>query len=162
MFGWCLLFMLVITVLGRWYWKMYALKLSDVNARLFQVEELLLEVCSLIEEGSGKETLLPVEETTEFLAVEEISPTVEAPAEAEIELQEAELPKADTAPPTQSKSGTRDPKGKKGGKVDQQKLSEWNQQIIELYEKGHSVQEIARQIEKGQGEVQLVVDLYLQ
>ncbi|HBR29332.1 MAG TPA: hypothetical protein DD789_07820 [Firmicutes bacterium] len=152
MFGWCLLFMLVIIVLGRRAWKKYALKLAELNSRLSQVEELLLEVCSLVEEESGEEMLLPVVETAQLPAAELPKADSEQLAQAEL-LPPAALP---------SDQGTKHPKGKKGGSVNPQKLPEWHQQIIELYEKGLSVQEIARQIEKGQGEVQLVVDLYLQ
>ncbi len=177
MFGWCLLFMLVIIVLGRRAWKKYALKLAELNSRLSQVEELLLEVCSLVEEESGEEMLLPVVEIAQLPAEEEGGDQTEDGANQTIELplpqiRAAELPKADSEqlaqaellPPAAlpSDQGPKHPKGKKGGSVNPQKLPEWHQQIIELYEKGLSVQEIARQIEKGQGEVQLVVDLYLQ
>ena len=171
-FGWCVLFMLVIIGLGRRALKKYALMLSELDSRLAQVEELLLEVCTLVEEESGEETLFSVVEAEQFPVAEEGEiPTEKAPL-PEIWIQEAEPLKADSTPLAQTKSeepvvfstdqSAKQIKGKNEGTVKQQKLPEWKQQIIELHEKGLSVQAIARQIGKGQGEVQLVVDLYAQ
>ena len=60
MVGWCFLLMLVIIVLGWRERKKNTRKFSEINTRLAQVEELLLEVCALVEENVIQEDLSPL------------------------------------------------------------------------------------------------------
>lgn len=211
MVGWCFLLMLVIIVLGWRERKKNTRKFSEINTRLAQVEELLLEVCALVEENVIQEDLSPLPnelgepveledrgETPEPVELEEPIITPE-PVVAEklekpemVEKRESSNRKGKTDKPPQSaavqkekavstreqleqpeqagppasppkmpaKQGSKQTKGKKVKTAKGQKLSPLNQQIIELWQKGLSVQEIARQIEKGQGEVQLIIELY--
>jgi outer membrane biosynthesis protein TonB len=199
MVGWCFLLMLVIIVLGWRERKKNTRKFSEINTRLAQVEELLLEVCALVEENVIQEDLSPLpNELGEPVELEEpiITPEPVVPEKLEkpemVEKRESSNRKGKTDKPPQSaavqkekavstreqleqpeqagppasppkmpaKQGSKQTKGKKVKTAKGQKLSPLNQQIIELWQKGLSVQEIARQIEKGQGEVQLIIDLY--
>ena len=196
MVGWCFLFMLVIIVLGWRERKKNLRKFSEINFRLAQVEELLLEVCALVEERLVQEELPPLldepqESGTRQEPVEQeepVKPQVVEPEKPEgVKTREVGNKAGKTKQPTQTaaaqreeqpvlseeqpeppvsqprmpaKQGSKQTKGKKAKKAKGQKLPPWNQQIIELWQKGLSVQEIARQIEKGQGEVQLIIDLY--
>ncbi|NLC53986.1 MAG: hypothetical protein GX770_08485 [Firmicutes bacterium] len=208
MVGWCFLFMLVIIVLGWRERKKNFRNYSELNSRLAQAEELLLEVCALVEERVVQEELPPLPDEPEELEIQQELETRQEPVGQEEPLKpqapvEPEVPgkpeavkteeahnqagEAQKPPPTAvdqkeqpllageqgeqpkppvssaktpAKQGSKHTKGKKAKRAKEQKLPPWNQQIIELWQKGLSVQEIARQIEKGQGEVQLIIDLY--
>lgn len=220
MVGWCFFFLLVIIVLGWRERKRNWRRFSEITSRLAQVEELLLEVCSLVEERLIKEELSPLPhepEKTEKPEEPEVTEEPEEKAQPEkpqgpaelgrpdgVERREvSHLPEGTKQPsptamgkretsvlnreqpeepgqpeqpeqperPEQAKSPVSQPKpqtqaeskqtmGRKVKAPKGQNLPAWNQQIIELWQKGLSVQEIARQLEKGQGEVQLIVDLY--
>lgn len=204
MVGWGFLFLLVVIILGWRERRRNYRKFSELNTRLAQVEELLLEVCALVEEKIVPGELPPLQpepavpekpaEKTEpdqpgrrkepekpnadevgapgttalrvvSKPVEETappSPTVASRKEQPGLTGEQPAPpeQPDSPPKMPAKKGRKPATDKKTKTVNVQKLPPWNQQIIELWQKGLSVQEIARQIGKGQGEVQLILDLY--
>ncbi|NLM37178.1 MAG: hypothetical protein GX202_03510 [Firmicutes bacterium] len=211
----CFLLLLVLVVLGWRERKRNIRKFSEITSRLAQVEELLLEVCSLVEERLLQEELSPLpnepeepvkpqrllvetEELAEAAAPEEpprpaepgstdrvarrvVSKqpeetnqpraTAAGKKESPVPTREQTGRSARTERPAQAKSNVAQPKlpaqeesrpavSRKVKNIKGQKLSPGNQKIIELWRKGLSIQDIARQLEKGQGEVQLIVDLY--
>jgi hypothetical protein len=71
--------------------------------------------------------------------------------------------KGNTAQPqVESASRGRESNKERLAKIDPAALPERSRKIIELLQKGLSVKEIARSTGMGQGEVQLIIDLYLQ
>jgi len=194
MLGWFFLFMLVVIGLGWRERKKNARIFSELSSRLAQVEELLLEVCALVEEKLALEELPPLpeemeetsaphereeaeeaarpEEPTERQLAESVvvegtpEATNEPPQTVDVQREEPQLPQEQEpqrpAPQTQppAREGSKPTKGKKAGTAKRPKLPPWNEKIIELWQQGVSVPEIARQVEKGQGEVQLIIDLY--
>lgn len=169
MFGWHIFFLLALLVLGYWERKKYGRKLSELDSRLTQVEELLLEVCALVEEGNTtREPSSPAAseerkgedrgEASRGSAGQ--TPPSSVPTQ---EIKPVAPPEQPPSPASQSGLAAQTKKGEKKGrkpKVAREKLPEWNQQIIELWQQGVPVPEIARQTGKGQGEVQLIVELY--
>ncbi|NLY91251.1 MAG: hypothetical protein GX081_06540 [Firmicutes bacterium] len=167
--GWYIFILLVLLVFGFWERKKYGRKLSELTSRLTQVEELLLEVCALVEEGqTANEPSSPAafeekkgeeggEANRETIAQ---APPSSAPAQEKKRVAPPEQP---PSPPPQTgltELPNKDGKKDKKLKIIRENLPEWNQQIIELWQQGLPVPEIARQTGKGQGEVQLIVELY--
>jgi FtsZ-interacting cell division protein ZipA len=169
LFGWYLILMLVLVVLVFWERKSSGRRLSELEARLRQVEELLLEICALMEEeettiespasaqqetenskAPGRENPQPVGQTPPPIASGPVEVAVTASGQPQ---SPSVQPKPKTPPKKEVKKESKH-------KVKREKLPQWNQQIIQLWQQGLPVPEIARQTGKGQGEVQLIIDLY--
>ncbi|NLW56908.1 MAG: hypothetical protein GX050_09925 [Firmicutes bacterium] len=247
MFGWFVLLLLVFIFffffLSRRGRKRLQVRLAELSSRVAQVEELLLEICAVLEEKEPIPELLPAE-TEEALFEEErdvISSrevrdpklSVEALPEEEREVLSSpslartdvnsvdserrpphqarleaetrektgehprEKPKKEPSDQSREKAPEKQPEQKvtathgKGAssqkannttaqpqaassprgreinqerlnKIDPSTLPERSKRIIELLQQGLSVKEIARTTGMGQGEVQLIIDLYLQ
>jgi len=168
--GWHIFFLLVWLFLSFWERKKYRRKLSELNSRLTQVEELLLEVCALVEEGkTANEPSSPTLEEKKGEDRGEVrrestaqAPPFGVPAQEIKPVTPQEQPPLPSPQPGLAAQPNRRDRNKKARKpkVTPDKLPEWNQQIIELWQQGLPVPEIARQTGKGQGEVQLIVELY--
>ncbi|HHU82657.1 MAG TPA: hypothetical protein GXZ26_06605 [Firmicutes bacterium] len=173
------------------------LRLTGLNSRIRQLEELLLEVCAVLEESLKKE-----EPETSFAA--QLEPAMkesgepEKPEELEEpekleapeELEESEKPvsplplvgkkdywdpQAKTVAmaeeqPTAEQEGERGTgegkpaiHGQTGGEESGQpelQAADRRRQVLELFHQGIPVKTIARKIGMGQGEAQLIIDLY--
>lgn len=229
MFGWYLgCFLVVLFIFWRTKKKYFTI-LSELSSRISLVEELLLEICAVLEE---QEPLSKVSlEMTETIVEEESSepsreplvfsppqdleekqpneklPTnpeqimpnsskpvkeVQKPDKLETKKKESIPEKAQKVTSSNSKENkthaeqkTPEEEGntnlkqetpKRKSKVNNKQETlkkeieniemlatpERHQTIIELYQKGLTVKEIARQSGMGQGEVQLIIDLYVQ
>ncbi|HBK68351.1 MAG TPA: hypothetical protein DDZ91_06900 [Firmicutes bacterium] len=187
MFGW---YLVVVVISLFLFWrgkKRFSMMLSELSSRVAQVEELLLEVCSVLEEKEPlPEIVLPSESTQQV--EEEEDNSFEPLRRAEINLaddgknvigSETIEPEVISAKETQEKNTSFEKpetsdstittflhenqiKKNRFETIDLSSLPERNQMIIELFQKGLSVKEIARKSGMGQGEVQLIIDLYTQ
>lgn len=175
MSGWHIFILLLLLILWYGERKKVTRRISEVEFRLAHVEELLLEVCALVEEGeSGSEpapsAVLENKKEEDRKEAKEESPAPIKPSPvATVSSPENKAAGPSEKPPVlSSPSGTvaqvaqpeREEKKGRKPKVPLGKLPEWHQQIIELWQQGLPIPEIARQTGKGQGEVQLILDLY--
>lgn len=105
---------------------------AELKSRLQQVEELLVEVCAVLENERAED-----------------DPSRKG------EDQSGKVGKRFSGEEVSFKSKWREEEVKK-----EDRKSRKTKKIINLYNQGHSVNEIARQTGTGQGEVQLIIDLY--
>ncbi len=176
-------FGLIIFLLWLWEKRKTRRRLADLRLRVRHIEELLLEICAYLEreakkEPAGKEEgkqlddgrmvkdLLTEEPVKEERAKEELASSSlvqeekEAGREGETE-REAE-PAVETGN-DRSGPGPGRGKGKTGEKkkiTETVQVPERHRDVLNLFEQGLSVKDIARRTGMGQGEVQLIVDLY--
>lgn len=201
MIGWSVLLAVLMSFFLFLFWrgrKRIQAVLAELSSRVALVEELLLEIYSVIEKKELFPELISPAETAGSLTEEEEDgspvslPLIETnPADGErmmtgrekrepekeimektqeqkviIELENGELNKKAHSETAQPKTTTpplgREIKKERLDKIDTSALPERSKTIIELLQKGFSVKEIARTSGIGQGEVQLIIDLYLQ
>src|SRR5690554_2062389 len=144
-------------------------KFSDLRLRVRQMEELLLEICAYLEK-----------ETKETAAVEgqgkppDSGRTVKAMLFEQSTIKEQKQPEPAKSPSTTERKGVvrkaeTDLNAEKAGsggsdtcesRPAHRKVPERHREILGLFQQGISVKNIARQTGMGQGEVQLIVDLY--
>lgn len=180
MLGWCIFFLLLVLVLVYRERKKNARKFDELDSRLSQVEELVLELCALVEERETAGEPSPSaaleekkegnahgrkEEERKEVSQEAAGQTrpYSVPAPETKPVQPVAPPPSLSSPPSSPEAAAQPERGEKKGrkpKVIPEQLPEWHQQIIELWQQGLAIPEIARQTGKGQGEVQLIVDLY--
>lgn len=229
MIGWSGLLLVIILsfifILNRRGRKGLQASLGELSSRVAQVEELLLEICAVLEEKERIFEPLPAE-AEEALPEDEsnvLSPQLLPHTEVEVSPPAGERKPAREErpePETKGKTGKnlseqpkQKPQEKPGDqarekavekrpgqtgtaageknevglvenvkpsqqatsssrgkeinrarleKIDPTKLPERSRKIFELLQQGLSVKEIARSTGMGQGEVQLIIDLYLQ
>lgn len=174
-------FGIIIFLLWLWDKRRTLRKLSDLRIRVGHIEELLLEICAYLEREAKKETAerergnnLDTGRMVKTLLFEQPvkkeqkQPVLSPPVQErnEIVQKEATNGKSEPTVDTGKDRSVRRPAGEKGKTGEKKKIVETVQvprrhrDVLNLFQQGVSVKDIARQTGMGQGEVQLIVDLY--
>ena len=190
-FFFCIAFLLFLNLWARIKNRR---RLAKVNSRIRQLEELLLEVCAILEENREKEEPA-ASRVARLAAAKEPEDLVEQVEQAKPD--EPEKPQEAGEPeegitslsPAAGKEDRDRPAGKKaavgeepakgeerdkeegpasagggsGGEKPippEQQAADRRRQVLDLYHQGMPVKAIARRIGMGQGEAQLIIDLY--
>lgn len=181
-------------------------RLASLNSRIRQLEELLLEVCAVLEESRNSEEpaasragqLVPAEEPAALAGLKAVEITEEPPEEPEKpeetgKPEEAGEPEERVTPlPPAGGREHRDHQAAKGTTAGERQAGEEEnereeeegpaaiadraggeesvppelpaadrrRQVLELFHQGIPVKTIARRFGMGQGEAQLIIDLY--